>query len=172
MNIVFSIKELRKRKAYTRIVKWNNNADNEPDEIKRFIFRWISFNGLYSVLYSMQFGQNMTENAHENDKMEYFFNNFILPNVIPAVEIYSDSLKNIFKKEIKIDNRGIGVLLKNLDCEEKIEVKARIMIKIAYKVRCRLFHGEKTPLLDVNEKVSNAADQVITPILNYFIKTQ
>ncbi len=95
-----------------------------------------------------------------------------MTNVIPAGEIYSDPLKNIFKKEIKIDTRGIGVLLKNLDCEEKIEVKARIMIKIAYKVRCRLFHGEKTPLLDVNEKVSNAADQVITPILNYFIKTQ
>ncbi len=172
MNIVFSFKEFRKRNAYTRIVKWNKYADNEPDKIKKFIFRWISFNGLYSVLYSMEHGQEKTENARDNEKMEYFFNNFILTNEILAAEIYSDTIKNIFKKEIKKDTRGIGDLLKNLDCEEKIELKARNMIKIAYKVRCRLFHGEKAPLLDVNEKVINAADQVITPILNYIIKTQ
>ncbi len=47
MNMVSSFKELKKRKAYTRIVKWKKITDNEPDKIKRFIFRWISFNGLY-----------------------------------------------------------------------------------------------------------------------------
>jgi len=171
VNIVFSFKELRKRKAYTRIVKWNKNADNEPDKIKRFIFRWISFNGLYSVLYSMKHGQKMTENAGDNGKLEYFFNNFILTNEILAKEIYSDTNKNIFK-EIKKDTRGVGDLLENLDSQEKIELKARNMIRIAYKIRCRIFHGEKTPLLDINKKMSNAADQVIKPILNYFIKTQ
>lgn len=45
--MVSSFKELKKRKAYTRIVKWKKITDNEPDKIKRFIFRWISFNGLY-----------------------------------------------------------------------------------------------------------------------------
>jgi len=169
VNIVFSFKELRKRKAYTRIVKWNKYADIEPDKIKKFIFRWIAFNGLYSILYSMEYGQVNTENARDNEKLEYFFNNFILTNKIPAAEIYSDAIKNIFKKEIKRDTRGIGDLLKNLECKEEIEEKARNLIKIVYKVRCRLFHGEKTPLLDVNEKVSNAADHVITSILNYTI---
>ncbi len=172
MNTVISFKELRKRKAYIRIVKWNKYADIEPDKIKRFIFRWISFNGLYSVLYSMENGQEKTENAGDFEKLEYFFNNFILTNEIPAAEIYSDTIKNVFKKEIKIDTRGIGDLIKNLDYEENIGVKTRNLIKIAYKVRCRLFHGEKTPLLDVNEEVSNAADKVISLILNYFIKPQ
>ena len=171
MNTVFSIKELRKRKAYTRIIKWSQYADSEPDKIKKFIFRWISFNGLYSVLYSMKFGQEKTEKANDYEKLEYFFNNFILTNTIPAVEIYSDTIKNIFKKEIKKDTRGMRNLLKKLDYEGDIEIKARSIIQITYKVRCRLFHGEKSPLLDVNEEVCNAADQVITPILNYFIKT-
>ena len=169
--MVSSLKELKKRKSYTRIVKWKELADNQPDEINKFIFRWISFNGLYSALYSMEYGQKKTENAPDNDKMDYFFNNFILTNKIPAAEVYSDTAINVFKEEIKKDTRGIGVLLKNLESKENIEEKERDMIKIAYKIRCRLFHGEKTPLLDVNEKVSNAADQVITPILNYYIIT-
>ncbi len=167
---MFSFKELRKRKSYTRIVKWNKYADIEPDKIKRFIFRWIAFNGLYSILYSMEHGQEKTENARDNEKLEYFVKNFILTNEIPAAEIYSDTIKDIFKDEIKRDTRGIGDLLKNLECREEIEEKARSLIKIAYQVRCRLFHGEKTPLLDVNEKVSNAADQVIAPILDYTVK--
>lgn len=64
------------------------------------------------------------------------------------------------KNEIKKDTKGIGDLLKNLESKKKIIEKAWNMIKIAYKIRCRLFHDEKNPLLDVNEKVSNAADQV------------
>jgi len=170
--MVLSFKELKKRKAYTRIVKWKKFADNEPDKIKRFIFRWISFNGLYSALYSMEYGQEKTEDTSDNEKMEHFLNNFILTNRIPAEEIYSDTIKNVFKKEIKKDTRGIGDLLKNLECKKNVKEKVRNMIKIAYKIRCRLFHGEKNPLLDVNEKVSNAADQVIAPILNYIIQEQ
>ena len=170
MHIVSFFKELRKRKAYTRIVKWKEFADVEPDKIKKFIFRWISFNGLYSALYSMEYGQAKTENAKDNDKIKYFLDNFIITNKIPATEIYSDTVKNIFKSEINRDTRGMMDLLRRLDYEITIEEKTGDMIKIAYKIRCRLFHGEKNPLLDVNEKVSNAADQVITPILNYIIK--
>jgi len=167
---VSSFKELRKRKAYTRIVKWKEFADIEQDDIKKFIFRWISFNGLYSALYSMEYGQEETEDANDSIKIQYFLDNFIMTNRIPATEIYSDTVRNIFKSEISRDTRGIMNLLRRLDDKINIEEKAGVMIKIAYKIRCRLFHGEKNPLLDVNERVSNAADQVITPILNYIIK--
>lgn len=165
-----SFKELRKRKAYTRIVKWNELADIEPDKIKKFIFRWISFNGLYSALYSMEHGQENTEAANDNDKIKYFLDNFIMTNKIPATEIYSDTIKKTFKREINKDTRGIMNLLRRLDYKTNIEEKAGDMIKITYKIRCRLFHGEKNPLLDVNEKVCNVADQVIKPILNHIIK--
>ena len=44
------------------------------------------------------------------------------------------------------------------------------MILIAYKIRCRLFHGEKNPLLEVNREVVEAADQAITPIMNWILQ--
>ena len=165
-----SFKELRKRKAYTRIVKWKEYADIEQNDIKKLIFRWISFNGLYSALYSINYGQEKTENANDNEKIRYFIDNFIMTNKILATGIYSDTVKDMFKSEINKDTRGIMNLLRRLDDEKNINEKAGDMIRIAYKIRCRLFHGEKNPLLDVNKKVSNAADQVITPILNYIIK--
>jgi hypothetical protein len=34
-------------------------------------------------------------------------------------------------------------LLQEVNEENKIEDKAEKMIEIAYKIRCRLFHGEK-----------------------------
>ncbi len=170
MHIVSSFNEFRKRKAYTRIVKWKEFADIEQDIIKKFIFRWISFNGLYSALYSIEYGQKKTEDASDNDKIKYFLDNFIMTKIVPATEIYSDIVKNIFMSEIKRDTKGIMDLLRKLDHEINIEEKTVVMIKIAYKIRCRLFHGEKNPLLDVNETISNAADQVIAPILNYIIK--
>ena len=167
MNNITSFREFRKRKAYSSIDEWNTYAQEEQDIIKKFIFRWIAFNGLHTALYSMKFGQEETEDATDNTKINYFLDNFILTKLIPGDEICSDSTIKIFKSEIKRNSRGMMNLLGKLDDEKKIEEKTKVMIQIAYKIRCRLFHGEKNPLLDVNEIVCSAADKVITPVLNF-----
>lgn len=162
-----SIQELKNREIWERIFDWDGSATKESDGIKRFILRWIAFNGLYSALYSMVHGQENTENASDEAKLRHFFINLILKNEIPAEEIYSEEFKELLKKEIKNKKGGIGKLLKNLDADIDIKEKSRDIIEIAYKIRCRLFHGEKDPIYDINEPLCELADKIIAPILNY-----
>ena len=60
--------------------------------------------------------------------------------------------------------------LNNLKHMKTKEEQVKYMVMIAYKIRCRLFHGEKNPNLVVNQLVIKTADQVIETILNHFIK--
>lgn len=167
-----SLRELRKRKVFETLKEWNKFADNESDEIKRYIFRWISFNGLYSALYAMEHGQNKTENTKDNTKITYFLKNFILADKIPVSEIYSDDVFIVFTEKIKTHTHGMGVLLRDLEQKNNLKETVSIMIRISYKIRSRIFHGEKNPDLDVNKIVANAADQFIKRILNYIIEEQ
>lgn len=47
--------EFKKREnTVNRIKQWNERANHEKnDKIDKFIYRWISFNGLYSALYAI-----------------------------------------------------------------------------------------------------------------------
>lgn len=170
VNLDLFQKELRKRNnTYERIVEWKKIAEKETNEIKKFIFRWISFNGLYTASYAMDHSQEEAEREYEIRLIESFCHKFILTNKNLASNIYSKELKEVLENNIKEKSRSMGIYLKHLKCKESIEVKAMNMILIAYKIRCRLFHGEKNPLLEVNQAVIKAANQVITPILNHII---
>ncbi len=57
--------------------------------------------------------------------------------------------------------------LENLEKNINTLEKAKNLIYIAYKIRCKLFHGEKNPDLDVNQTIVEAADKVIVPIFNH-----
>lgn len=170
-NIDLFQKELRKRnKTYERIVEWKKIAERETNEIKKFIFRWISFNGLYTASYAMDHSQEEAEREYEIRLIESFCSKFILTNKSLASNIYSEDLKEVFENNIKEKSRSMAIYLKHLKSKESLEVKAMNMILIAYKIRCRLFHGEKNPLLEVNQAVIKATNQVIAPILNHIIK--
>ncbi|MFX1324112.1 MAG: hypothetical protein ACFE8N_04085 [Promethearchaeota archaeon] len=162
-----SFQELKNRGIWDRIFDWDESAIQESNGIKRFILRWIAFNGLYSALYSMVHGQENTENASDEIKLRHFFINLILKNEIPAEEIYSEGFKELLKKEIRNKKGSIGKLLKNLDTDIDIKEKSRDIIEIAYKIRCRLFHSEKDTLYDINESLCEVVDNIIAKILNY-----
>lgn len=165
-----TLKELKKRTStFKRIYEWNTRADKEEvdNSITKFIFRWISFNGLYSALYAIdQFKQNKADRAGDMRKIENFCTKYIKTDKTIASKIFSDDKTRVFKKETSGLERYLNGLDENIDIEEK----AISLVWIAYKIRCRLFHGEKNPNLEVNNKVVEAADQVITPIINYFLK--
>ncbi|TKJ23906.1 MAG: hypothetical protein CEE43_01715 [Promethearchaeota archaeon Loki_b32] len=171
LNLELFQKEFRKRNnTYERIVEWKKIAEEESNEIKKFIFRWISFNGLYTASYAMDHSQEEAERENEIRLIESFCYKFILTNKNLASKIYSKELKEVFENNIKEKSRSMGRYLEHLKCNESVEVKAKNMILIAYKIRCRLFHGEKNPLLEVNQAVIKAANQVIAPILNHIAK--
>ncbi len=164
--------EFKKRETtISRIKQWNERANHEKnDKIDKFIYRWISFNGLYSGLYaSIHFSQDKAEKASDWVKINDFCEKFILTNKKLATQIYSDGLKKVFNDSIQERTGFIGDFLENLNKDIDLEEKAMNMILIAYKLRCRLFHGEKNPLLEVDQKVIDAADQVILPIMNFMI---
>lgn len=164
-------KELRKRKdTYNRIIEWKELADKKIDEIRRFIFRWISFNGLYSASYEMDNHEKKAERAPEWKKVGAFCDKFILKDKVLSSQIYSDDKKKIFEENINEKSNYMGEYLNNLKYMKTKEEQAKYMVMIAYKIRCRLFHGEKNPNLEVNQLVIKTADQVIETILNHFIK--
>lgn len=163
--------EFMKRKTtFNRIKEWNRRADSTEDEVDRFIYRWISFNGLYSALYALtHYSQDKAEANSDLTKINDFCEKFILPNKDLETKIYSDALRKVFDVHIRERAGKIGSYLRNLDHND-IEEKTKYMILIAYKIRCRLFHGEKNPLLEVDREVVKAADQVIAPIMDWILQ--
>ena len=164
-------KELRKRKGtYDRIIEWKELADKYANEIRSFIFRWISFNGLYSASYEMDNHEKKAERVLEWKKVEAFCDKFILTDKVLVSQIYSDDKKKIFEENINEKSNYMGKYLNNLKYMKTKKEQVKYMVMIAYKIRCRLFHGEKNPNLEVNQLVIKTADQVIETILNHFIK--
>jgi len=169
-------KELRKSKStYARITKWKERALEENDDVNKFIFRWISFNGLYQASFEMAHspdGQEKAFNIPEWRIVKNFCDNFILTDDKLASKIYSSALENDFLDNIREKSRYMGEYLEGLKSANSMEEKSKYLVLVAYKIRCRLFHGEKNPLLDVDKVVVKAADQVIDTILNYIIREQ
>lgn len=158
---------MKKKTTFNRIIEWNRRADFTEDGIDRFIYRWISFNGLYSALYALTHNsQDKAETNSDLTKINDFCEKFITPNKDLAIQIFSDPIRKVFDDHIKERTGKMGIYLKNLE-NKGIEEKAKNMILIAYKIRCRLFHGEKNPLLEVDREVVEAADQVIAPIMKW-----
>ncbi len=167
------LKEFKKRQStFNRILEWQKLAEEEPDEIKKFIFRWISFNGLYMAVYAMYQGpdgQEKVENEPEWKVIKFFCDKFILTDERLALRIYSEEKKDDLIKLIKLRSKYMGSYLQNLENYQKIEEKAKFMVLISYKIRCRLFHGEKNPLLEMNREVVKIADGIILPLLTFIL---
>ena len=169
-NIESFLHEFKKRESTcNRILEWKKLAEEEPDDIKRFMFRWISFNGLYTAFYAMKYNQEVAESEREWKVILFFCDTFILTDKNLALKIYSEEIKEGLLKVIKRKERYMGSYLEKLEICQKIEEKAKFMVMVAYKIRCRLFHGEKNPILDVNKEVINMADDIISPVLNYIL---
>jgi len=167
------LKEFKKRKStFKRILEWKKLAEEESDYIKQFIFRWISFNGLYMSVYAMfhgQDGQDKVEHEPEWKVIKFFCDKFILPDRTLALKIYSEEIVEGLQKNIKEKSRYMGTYLQNLDDCQTIEEKAKFMVMITYKIRSRLFHGEKNPLLEINQEVIKMANHIILSLLDYIL---
>ncbi|MFW9872716.1 MAG: hypothetical protein ACFFG0_06395 [Candidatus Thorarchaeota archaeon] len=162
--------EFKKRKSTVdRILKWKDRAEEEKDIINKFIFRWISFNGLYSSLYDVIHMDEKAVRVREIDVVKEFCREFIETDNILASKIYSKERAEVFKESIKERSGLTGECLDNLESKESIELKAKCIVNIAYIIRCRLFHGKKSPLLEVNKEVASVADQVIQSILVHLL---
>lgn len=162
--------EFKKRKStISRIIEWKNRAEEEKDTVIKFIFRWISFNGLYSSLYDVIHMEEQAVRVREIDVLTTFCEEFIETDNTIASKIYSVEKGEVFKKNIKERTSLMGDCLGILESNDSIERKATAMVKIAYIIRCRLFHGKKNPLLEVDQKTVEIADLVIAPVLEYIV---
>ncbi len=164
-----SLWELKKvKETWERIIKWNELANNErEDNIKRFLFRWISFNGLYYALYEKDHPREDVDRNTEWKRIKYFCKRYIDKELV--AKIYSDEIREVFLNQIRDTSRHMGGYLTGLKNEDTY-VRAKNLVFIAYNIRCRLFHGKKNPNLRVNVDVCNAADKVIAPILTHLLE--
>ncbi|MCK5590470.1 MAG: hypothetical protein KAI72_00820 [Candidatus Pacebacteria bacterium] len=170
MDIKSFLHELEKREGtLNRIKEWKKRAEGETNEINRFIFRWIAFNGLYFASYEMDYGQRKAEQKYEHILISEFCKKFILTDKTLASKIDSNDVERVFKNKIKDKSGYMGTSLVNMETAESTEEKICNMVMVAYKIRCRLFHGEKNPNLEINEEVCEAADKVIASVLDHVI---
>lgn len=162
--------ELKKRKStIERIIEWNKRAEKENDKINQFIFRWISFNGLYSSLYDAIYHEERAIKVRDIDVVSKFSKEFIETNNKLAHQIYSKEIETFLTEKIKERSGLMGKFMDYMEQEKDIQKKAKAMVLIAYIIRCRLFHGKKSPFLEVNQDVAKRVDQIIRPIINYFL---
>lgn len=163
--------ELKKEKStIERIIEWNERAEEEEDKIDQFIFRWISFSGLYSSLYDAIFGEEKAVKVRDIDVMSKFSKEFIENNYNLAHQIYSIEIETFLNKNIRERSGLTGKFMDFLENEKEIQKKAKAMVLISYIIRCRLFHGKKSPVIEVNQDVAKVADQIIRPIIIYFLE--
>ena len=86
-----------------------------------------------------------------------------------ASKITKSDAISIFKENIKDTSRYMGDWLSKIDNKSiPNDERAKAAIMVAYKIRCRLFHGQKNPDIEVNEIVCEAADLVVSKILEEF----
>jgi hypothetical protein len=151
-----------------RIREWNQWLKDEKDDVKRFIFRWISFNGLYNAYqdHECQRGRYKrgSEKEQERKIIENFCNDFVRDDL--AGEITKSEAISNFKENIHDESRRMDEWLNTLKKKSLSEdERAKAAVMVAYQIRCRLFHGEKSLVLDVNKEVCEAADLVISKVL-------
>ena len=120
-------------------------------------------------VYAMFNGQDKVESKPEWEVIEFFCDKFILPDKKLVLKIYSEEIAEGLQKNIKEKSRYMGTYLQNLNDCQRIEEKVKNMVMIAYKIRCRLFHGEKNPLLEVNLGIIKMADHIVLPLLDYIL---
>ena len=154
--------------TYNRICEWKKLSEKETDVFKKFIFHWISFNGLYNAYQDHECQQGRYKQGSEKEQewkiIENFCNDFVRYELASEIT-KSDAVRN-FKGNIKDESRHMGEWLDKLkDSSLSEDELAKAAVMVAYKIRCRLFHGEKNPDLDVNRKVCEAADLVISKVL-------
>jgi len=152
--------------TFNRIREWNKWSGDESDVFKRFIFRWISFNGLYNAHHE---GKGGGERDHEPEWkiIENFCNDFVSSQL--ASKITKSDAISIFKENIKDTSRHMGNWLSKIDNKSiPNDERAKAAIMVAYKIRSRLFHGQKNPDIEVNKIVCEAADLVVSKILEEF----
>ena len=115
--------------TFKRIIEWNKFAQEEKNNlVKRFIFRWISFNGLYSAVYSFIHSQEKADNAGDLDKIIFFCNKFgdsvgLLESVGDIIE--NDPELNKYIEVVKIHDRGNDWILRDY-YKKSIELKKAI----------------------------------------------
>lgn len=167
-DLIAYVRELKKsKKTYDRIIDWKEFAEMEPNRMKKFIFRWISFNGFYSAFYRL----SKRQECNDDLKKVKHLCKFIINDKKIWSRIYSDRLKDIFLINISdIENKTMNGSLQTLKSSASKGIKARCLILVAYRIRCRLFHGQKNTDLDLDERVVKTADDVIKPILEYITK--
>lgn len=165
-----SIRELSTRmkkdvpSTFNRIREWNKWSGDESDVFKRFIFRWISFNGLYNAHHERKGGG---KRDHEWKIIVDFCNDFVNGRLASGIT-KSDAIR-VFKEKIK-DTTDMGDWLYKIDNQSMSEdERAKAAVMVAYKIRCRLFHGQKNPGMDVNKTVCKAADLIVSKILGEFL---
>lgn len=154
--------------TFDRIHEWNKWSEAESDDVfRRFIFRGISFNGLYNAYYDHKHRGERGKEPSEPEKITDFCKDFV--NGQLASEIIKSNAIRVFKENIKDRSRNMGHKLSKLDNHSISEdEQAEAAVMVAYKIRCRLFHGQKNPNMEINGIVCEAADSVLSKIIEEF----
>lgn len=156
--------------------RWYKRGKQETDPFDKFIDMWISYNAIYSD----------THGDYEIDRAANCAGNIYSKNVQKYNVLLSTEDAQYFGKRKIVDCKNSKYTAEDsrakIECYDPSDYKScaeafESLIKCIYKVRCNLFHGDKTPSgpVDFNDdtEIVTHAGAVMQSILDiYFSEEQ
>lgn len=124
--------------------RWYERGKQEIDPFDKFIDMWISYNAIYGDMHA----------KYEIDRAANCAGNIYARNVQKCKEILSTGDAQYFAKRKIVDCKNSEYTTEEfrvkIECYNSTNYKSckdafESLIKCIYKVRCNLFHGDKTP---------------------------
>jgi hypothetical protein len=141
---------------------WSSVADDCSDPWFRFIARWIAFNAYYSAMHPSK-GDKAGVKKMGVDPVWVGLHKSLLqePNYKASVDFFI-SRNGVADMN---DRGGAGHRVQIADLNDWNQVLLCI-----YQVRCNLFHGDKLPHARNDSDVVENADNILSGVVNRFLK--
>lgn len=156
-----------------RIEGWKEKAQSDDDQFNRFMSLWIAYNMIY-CLYSKHVKPRESKIKNDSKKAirmknlisgsdelrQYLIS--VAPNLIDILNHFRD-------EKWGNDNITLKIHLENFYRNSNYENLLDIYLKILYKIRCNLFHGEKSYYSQRQHQLLELCSNILVRILSISI---
>lgn len=159
-----------------RAEQWQEKANNQNNSFDRFISLWIAYNMVYG-LYSKKECPNESPMENEGGKAirikKLIRDSEPLKQYLIQITPEFAEMLNIFREEHwKKDKISLREHLLNASKKRSYEHLLDTILKLLYKIRCNLFHGQKELISESQNRLlelcSNLLEIILQESINRF----
>lgn len=158
-------------KVLERVKQWQIKASQENNSFNRFISLWIAYNMIYGIYSKKEYPLESFDKNNDGEKAVRIKNLLINSEplkqyLIQNTSELADSLAPFREEYWKKDQISLIKHLHNASRKRSYEHLIDTILKILYKIRCNLFHGEKEFLNGSQNELLRICSNILEEILN------